>query len=169
MSIPDKAATFRPTRSRIRESIISILLPYLNNAITADLCAGSGAVGFEMISRGAQHVTFVEPDQLRCQQLRSHVKQFGIQTQCTIRTCTIESFLSSEKHQFDILFYDPPYDLPEFQHYIPGLLYRLSNNGILIYERRTTKEKLQQNSAFSAYTINNRIYGETEICIFRKQ
>src|SRR5574342_275698 len=50
----------RPTSDRLRETLFNILTPRIEGARFADICAGSGAIGIEALSRGARHVTFIE-------------------------------------------------------------------------------------------------------------
>ena len=56
----------RPTSDRLRETLFNVIAPRIEDARFLDLCAGSGAVGIEALSRGAQHVTFVDRSRRMC-------------------------------------------------------------------------------------------------------
>ncbi|MBN2188552.1 MAG: RsmD family RNA methyltransferase, partial [Chitinispirillaceae bacterium] len=62
LQCPGRQLAFRPTLERTRTAMADMLQPRIGGSITADLCAGSGAFGFEMLSRGAARVDFIEND-----------------------------------------------------------------------------------------------------------
>ncbi|HEX6042975.1 MAG TPA: RsmD family RNA methyltransferase, partial [Pyrinomonadaceae bacterium] len=76
-----------------------------------DLCAGTGAVGIEALSRGAQHVTFVDRSRKSCQLIESNVNLCRIpEEQYEIYQMAAEDFLRQSKtFSWDIVFFDPPY------------------------------------------------------------
>lgn len=167
ITIPQKDTDFRPTGDRIREAVASMLSPLILNAQVADICAGSGALGFEMASRGAKKITFVEFDRYRCRQLRLHAEKFDILNQCTISEKSVTAFLTGCRDQFDIIYYDPPYDAVDLSLHIPSIIKLLSPKGVLIYERRARSRKHPTQPIISDNLVDNRIYGETELCIFK--
>lgn len=107
----------RPTSDRLRETLFNVIAPRIEDARFLDLCAGSGAVGIEALSRGARHVTFVDRSRKSCQLIESNVALCRIpEEQYAIYQTTAEDFLSHEKAQeaqkggdWDIVFFDPPY------------------------------------------------------------
>lgn len=168
IEIPAKDCDFRPTRERIRESVASILADAVMNARVADVCAGSGSFGFEMASRGAAAVTFIESDTFRCRGIQNHAKRFGVEDLCTVHATSLAAYLKRSTEQFDMIFYDPPYDITDFCTYIDMLFQRLSSGGILVYERRNRSTHPPFSEHIQAALIDRRTYGETEICIFKK-
>ncbi len=169
LTVPQRDLTFRPTRERIRESVAAILTPRIANAVVADLCAGSGMFGFEMISRGAQRAVFVESDHFRCQLIREHAERFGVSMACRIVERDITLFISSCSDRFDIVYYDPPYDDMRLSDAVPRLLRLLSDKGVLVYERRNLKGRRPETpDVDSPQPFDRRTYGETEIYIFRR-
>jgi len=101
----------RPTSDRLRESLFNILAPRIEEARFLDLCAGSGAVGIEALSRGARHATFVDRSRRSCQLIESNVQLCRIpEEQFEIYCTTAEDFLrQSKSFEWDIVFFDPPY------------------------------------------------------------
>ena len=64
----------RPTSDRLRETLFNVIAPLIEDARFLDLCAGSGAVGIEAISRGASHVTFVDRSRRMCKLIEANVE-----------------------------------------------------------------------------------------------
>ena len=101
----------RPTSDRLRETLFNVIAPRIEDARYLDLCAGSGAVGIEALSRGARHVTFVDRSRKSCQLIESNVKLCRIpEEQYEIYQMTAEDFLREPSTEsWDIVFFDPPY------------------------------------------------------------
>lgn len=101
----------RPTSDRLRETLFNVIAPRIEDVQFLDLCAGSGAVGIEALSRGARHVTFVDRSRRSCQLIESNVALCRIpDDQNEIYCTTAEDFLrQSKEYPWDIIFFDPPY------------------------------------------------------------
>jgi 16S rRNA (guanine966-N2)-methyltransferase len=98
----------RPTADRVRETLFSMLASRLGSfedLRVADLFAGSGALGFEAMSRGAAHATFVESDPRAAAVIRRNAEKLGTAVQIFGGSAT--SLPKSEP--FDLVFADPPY------------------------------------------------------------
>src|SRR5688500_1817891 len=129
----------RPTSDRLRETLFNVIAPRIEDARFLDLCAGSGAVGIEALSRGAQHVTFVDRSRRSCQLIESNVQLCRIpEEQYEIYQTTAEDYLSHKKAQetqeegmgWDIVFFDPPYQ----DDYLRTLNLLGNYEGLLIVE-----------------------------------
>src|SRR5256885_11590806 len=68
----------RPTSDRLRETLFNILAPRIKGARFLDLCAGSGAVGIEALSRGAKHVVFVDQSRSMCAVIEANLETLGV-------------------------------------------------------------------------------------------
>src|SRR5919108_5180467 len=68
----------RPTSDRLRETLFNVIAPRIEGARFLDLCAGSGAVGIEALSRGASHVTFVDRSRKMCGLIESNLDLCGV-------------------------------------------------------------------------------------------
>ena len=102
-------ATTRPTADRTREALFSILTSRIgtfDGLRVADLFAGTGALGLEAMSRGAEHATFVEMDREAVAALRTNVAAFG--ASADILPIAVSS-IGAARQGADILFFDPPY------------------------------------------------------------
>ena len=105
----------RPTSDRVREALFSALVadPGLDGAAVLDLCAGSGALGLEALSRGAAHALFVESDRRAAGVLRRNVASVGLPG-ASVRTGTAGSVLAGPADRpYDLVLVDPPYATPD--------------------------------------------------------
>src|SRR2546423_3692939 len=102
----------RPTSDRLRETLFNILAPRIEGARFLDLCAGTGAVGIEALSRGATHVTFVDKSRKMCVLISANADALEIdESKLEIVNAEATAYLHSRnmKQPFDIIFFDPPY------------------------------------------------------------
>jgi len=102
----------RPTSERVREAIFSSLTSHrdFENLRVLDLYAGSGALGFEALSRGAASVVFVESDKDSCKQIQDTAKLFGAERQTkVVQAKVLDSLKRMGEAAFDLVFADPPY------------------------------------------------------------
>jgi len=99
----------RPTGDRIRETLFNWLAPHVEGAHCLDLFAGSGALGFEALSRGAKHVTFVERSPKACSCLHQNIALLKIEAQTAVICVDSANALQRLTEPFDIVFLDPPF------------------------------------------------------------
>jgi len=105
--VPDVVG-LRPTPDRLRETLFNWLMPYIDGATCLDLFAGSGALGFETISRGAQHSILIEENYLIVQHLQQQLQSFPNAPIKIIHQNAL-SFLNQTPTPFDLIFLDPPF------------------------------------------------------------
>lgn len=102
----------RPTTDRMRERVFSMLMhgryPDLHGARVADLFAGTGALGLEALSRGAEHVTFVEKSAPSIACLKKNIAALKANSECNILQVSARA-LPQVGDAFDFIFMDPPY------------------------------------------------------------
>jgi 16S rRNA (guanine966-N2)-methyltransferase len=104
----------RPTSDRLRETLFNVLAPRIEGARFLDLCAGSGAVGIEAISRGASFVTFVDRSRKMCGLVEANLDLCGVPEESTaVVLSEAADYLRRAEawggEPFDIAFLDPPY------------------------------------------------------------
>lgn len=103
----------RPTSDRLRETLFNILNPKITSETRLlDLCAGTGAVGIEALSRGAGFVTFVDKSRKACGLIEANLDLLKVPEEETEVICSsAEDFLrrATPDKTFDIIFFDPPY------------------------------------------------------------
>jgi len=100
----------RPTTDRVREAWMSVVAPLLPEARVVDLFAGSGALGLEALSRGADHVVFVEQAPPALNALRANIAALGAQSRCeVVRADALRYAAELAEGAADLVFADPPY------------------------------------------------------------
>ena len=104
----------RPVSDRAREGLFSSLAGAVPGARVLDLFAGTGALGIEALSRGADHVVFVDRSRLAATAVRANLAATHLDDRATVVTAEARSFLSQPHRSggpFDLVLLDPPYDL----------------------------------------------------------
>ncbi len=139
IEFPD-AADLRPTPDRVRETLFNWLGRDLSGMVCLDLFAGSGALGFEALSRGAASVIMVEKNPAVLRALRDNAQKLGATGLTVVRGDALE-FVRGARSRFDVVFVDPPYRLG-MQVAALGLLRGLLAEGGRVY--------LEGDSAFEA-------------------
>jgi 16S rRNA (guanine966-N2)-methyltransferase len=165
--VPESALRFRPTLERARISIADMIQPRCAGAICADICAGCGAMGFEMLSRGASRVDFVENDPSCAAIIRDHAEKFAVASQCRIYTQSVESFIGSCRESYHVIFYDPPYDATDLAALIGPLLRLVRSDGILLYQRLHRGPKTDSAEKKPIQPIDLRRYGISVVEVYR--
>lgn len=133
---PGSLAT-RPTSDRLRETLFNILAPRIEGARFLDLCAGTGAVGIEALSRGAAQVTFVDQSRKMVALIKENCESLNIESGAMMLvTAPASDFLRRQAKAagppFDIVFFDPPYAMDYgLLNHARGLL---EGEGLLIVE-----------------------------------
>ena len=136
----------RPTSDRLRETLFNVIAPRIHEARFLDLCAGSGAIGIEALSRGAAHVTFVDQSRKMGTLIRANLDLCRIiETEYRIVQTEASEFLRKAARQhhenWDLIFFDPPYAndyLPTLKTIGSGDL--LDEDGLLVVEHDKKKE-----------------------------
>lgn len=159
--------TARPTTDFARENIFNVLenlVDFEGDAPEAlDLFAGTGAVSFEFLSRGCRSVTSVEKASTQVNFIRKVTAQLGADNHRLVRGDALR-YIQAAPRSFDIVFADPPYDLPGFAE-IPGavLASRLLRPGSLFIIEHSARHDFSSLPHFQEH----RAYGSVNFSIFR--
>ena len=122
--------TTRPTTDKVRQAVFNSLasMGVLEGAVVADLFAGSGALGIEAVSRGAEKCVFVERDRAALIALRENIATLGIEDRCTVHGTDVLAWVPAMRN-VDAAFIDPPYAFEAW----PALL-KLVDVGLVVAE-----------------------------------
>ena len=101
--------SLRPTPDRVRETLFNWLSPSIVGAKCLDLFAGSGALSFEALSRGAAHTILVDSNALVCKQLKEQAQILNANNTRIVHQEATE-FIADNRDSFDIVFVDPPFN-----------------------------------------------------------
>jgi 16S rRNA (guanine966-N2)-methyltransferase len=140
LRFPD-APGLRPTLGRVRETLFNWLSLRIAGARCLDLFAGSGALGFEALSRGAANVMLVEANRHAAQALRENASRLGAGSACMIRCASATRFLRETGGEWDVIFLDPPFEAALLDDTLARILAGgwLAPGGVIYFEvpRRT--------------------------------
>jgi 16S rRNA (guanine966-N2)-methyltransferase len=159
----------RPTADRVKEALFSILGSRVAGSRFLDLYAGTGAIGIEALSRGARHVTFVEPDQAALRILRTNVAQCKLDPAVEIQTCQTCAFLRRPPKGMvphDLIFADPPYQtdhLDELWSALAGSA-TVAPDALIVLEHSSKTVISPENGRLSL--LRQYRYGDTTLSLF---
>ena len=158
---PAGAAT-RPTADRVREAVFSIVGP-VEGMRVLDLYAGSGALGLEALSRGAESATFVESGRPALAAIRANLEAAGEKAE-VVASDAIKWLRAAADREFDLVFCDPPYDAAaEIAQTLTELLPRVAAPQALIVTESSKRNPLTLDLPLT----DERTYGDTRIAIYR--
>ncbi|WP_312159839.1 16S rRNA (guanine(966)-N(2))-methyltransferase RsmD [Acinetobacter sp.] len=155
----------RPTPDRVRETLFNWLMWDIQNAQVLDICAGSGALSFEALSRGAAQVVMIEPNRAQAAFLTDNLQLLKVTSQhAKLKVATAQQTLPTLKQSFDLVFLDPPYSLDLWEE-LAQLADPLIKDQAFIYveaDRELTQLKLpaswQQVKQSKAGTVRAGLY-----------
>jgi len=161
----------RPTSSKVREAIFDILRGRMEGASFVDLYAGTGTVGMEALSRGADSAIFVEPDEFRVNSIRENLARLGFGRRAVVVRGKADEFLASaaeRRESYDIFFVDPPYSSEEGGKITTMIdkMGLLNDEGVVIIEhffKMEFPEKIESLRMHKRYR-----YGDTTLSLYRK-
>ncbi len=133
----------RPSPDAVRETLFNWLAPTITGARCLDLYAGSGALGFEAVSRGAVSAVLIEKNAKVAQALRKNQTLIDTQNQISVTQCAAVQYISTATANFDLVFLDPPFATDELEK----ACYQLQKHGLIaangvIYLERASDRKL---------------------------
>ncbi|MEW6211484.1 MAG: 16S rRNA (guanine(966)-N(2))-methyltransferase RsmD [Acidobacteriota bacterium] len=160
----------RPTSDQLRETLFNIISSRIEGSLFLDICAGSGAVGIEALSRGAESATFIEVGRRACFALEENLRSLGISDQAEIinrDAAAALKKLASTNRQFDLVFFDPPYASPLYSKVMAMLasLDLIAPDGIAVVEHRA-KSAIEDCGELIAYRQVKQ--GESALTFFRR-
>ena len=162
----------RPSTDRLREALFSILQGRLEGARVLDLFAGSGALGIEALSRGAQGAVFVEQSGIGGKVLKENLQKARLSDQATVLECDVFAYLGNTSAVFDLVLADPPYaskaerDLAGALMTDAALPPRLSDGGMVVLEVEAERE---EPAASGWKVIDRRKYGSSAILFYAQE
>lgn len=125
----------RPTSDKLRETLFNVLAPHIDGARVLDGYAGTGAVGIEALSRGAAHVTFVEPDPRAAGLIESNLRRCQVTERYVIIRARFEQAAAGlGGAAFDLVFLDPPYGADTLATALDAAAGLVLSGGLLVIE-----------------------------------
>jgi 16S rRNA (guanine(966)-N(2))-methyltransferase RsmD len=160
----------RPTSDRVREAIFDILGPVWNFQRVLDLFAGTGSLGIEALSRGAQEAVFVEQGKNALTVLKGNLKALGLKSRTWILPLAVKrgiAVLGEKGERFNLIFIDPPYGKGLVGKAIGDIVQRgiLAPTGIIVAEHSARDEIT---SPVGLVISQLRRYGDTAVSFFHE-
>ena len=167
LKTPDGMQT-RPTADRVKEALFSIIQFEIPCAKVLDLFGGTGQLGIEALSRGAQSAVFVDASDKACALIKENLKRTKLQDCGKVIRSDYMEYLDRCREKFDIVFLDPPYAEVFLENALKRLteIDILQSGGIIIAERPLDKELPW---VFPGFTRSKDYkYGKTLLTIYRR-
>lgn len=154
----------RPTMDRVKESLFASIQNYVKGSICLDLFAGSGGLGIEALSEGAQSCYFVDNNKIVIDALKKNLTSLKVEEDYFLIKKDYVEALKTFDMKFDIIFLDPPYHLNMMNNAIDLIIKNnlLNDGGIIVceYEEGTVNCDLQ--------ILKEKRYGNKNVTIFKK-
>jgi len=168
VGVPSDPA-LRPTSDKVREALFNILGQDLTGFDVLDLFAGSGALGFEALSRGARRAVFVEANPKTAAALRRSAEALGLEHETRVIVGRVESVLDRARlgGPYHVIFADPPYDATAEAGLVDGVDAGrvLGMHGTLVVERESRNPVNPGHSGLKL--IRTAEYGRTALDFFK--
>jgi len=163
---PTTGAT-HPMGERIRGSLFNILGDRLQSAEVLDAFAGTGALGFEALSRGAKTAVFLERNKAAAEVLRRNKTTLGLNNEKAIvmQTAVGNWEQANSEHLFDIIFCDPPYDDLQFST-VKKLFSHLKVNGLMVLSHPGRSETPTD---YGVVVVDNRRFGDATLTFYHME
>lgn len=163
----------RPTLDRVKESVFNIISSKLQDAIVLDLFSGSGAIGLEFASRGAEKVYMCDDSKSACQIIQKNIEKTHLESKVELYNMDFKEIINKLKDtKFDIIYLDPPYKTDFIKIAIDELIKckNINENTLIITE---TDDELRVTKQLEQYKdieiIDQRKYGRAYILFLKKK
>ncbi len=158
----------RPTADRVKEAMFSIIQFDIPGAKVLDLFGGTGQLGIEALSRGAERVVFVDAGEDACKLIRENLKRTRLEGQGSVVRSDYLAYLQRCREKFSLVFLDPPYAEVFLENSLNKLMEIdiLQSGGIIVTERPFDKALDLELPGFER--SRDYKYGKTLVTIFRK-
>lgn len=166
-----KGSKVRPTADRVKEALFNILGPSVAKSRFLDLFAGTGSIGIEALSRGADEVVFVELGPPNTRIIQENLSLTGLENKARLLCMQVDealSLLGREKQAYDLIFMDPPY----LKDLISNTLVSVIKNGLLkpdglLIAESSKKDIGHQNNVVALQLLRQSQYGNTVLSFYQ--
>lgn len=163
-TLPGEA--LRPTASRVKEGIFSAIQFDIEGRRVLDLFAGSGQLGIEALSRGAEHAVFTDESADAVKTVLDNLKNAELSEKASVSRTDFASYLTMCREEFDIVFIDPPYHKGYYEKALELAEKRMSDYGMMICEYPTDIKVPETVGCFAVYRSYR--YGKVAVSVYKK-
>ena len=159
----------RPTTDKVKESLFNIIQFDIAGRQVLDLFAGTGQLGIEALSRGAQHATFVDCSNKAVALVKENLRRTGLEAQASVLRGDWKEALRRSEEKYDVIFLDPPYDTELLKNALRQIadIDILSGNGIIACESRADAVLPQLDAPYEQ--VSQHKYGKIMLTIYTRR
>ncbi len=164
-----KGRETRPTTGKVKEGVFSALQFDIEGRRVLDLFAGTGQMGIEALSRGAQSCTFVDRRKDAVQLVRDNLAVCGFTDRAQVVCADAMGYLTTLRAQYDLIFLDPPYQDEALEHAIAHIARFdiLAPHGIIVAECPVEKKLPALSAPYGIYREYR--YGKIKVTVYRRE
>lgn len=155
----------RPTTDKVKESIFNIIQFRLEGAAVLDLFAGSGQLGIEALSRGAERAVFVDSSRKSLDVVKKNIELCRFTSQTQTFLCDASAFLRTTNEKFDIVFLDPPYHKNLCISALELLGNAVKDDAVIICETQNDEELPETMGGFTVDRVYS--YSSIKLTVYR--
>jgi 16S rRNA (guanine966-N2)-methyltransferase len=155
-----KGTLTRPTSDFVRENAFNLVGP-VDGAAVVDLYAGSGALGIEALSRGAERCLFVDSSREACRTIGANLDKLGLRA--TVLCQDALRALAGERGSYDLILVDPPYDFGDYAKLAPQFARLLAADGLVVLQTPAAAEPALEGLELRT----SRRYGSARLTLFQ--
>lgn len=162
----------RPTLDRVKESIFNIIQKQIPEATVLDLFAGSGAIGLEMLSRGAKKAILCDKSKEAIGIIKKNIQKTHMEEKVELYNIDFKECIEKvSKEKFDIIYIDPPYETNFIEKSLEKIIEKniIQENGIIILETDDEKRIKKEIEKINVAIIDERKYGRANIIFLSKK
>ena len=156
----------RPTPERVKEGIFSALQFDIEGRRVLDLFAGSGQLGLEALSRGAEGCTFVDASEESLNLVRKNIESTDLSEKAKVVRSDYAAFAAASRDTFDIVFLDPPYSAGLLMPAVKAVLPLMSDYGVIVCEHPPEVKLDEETGGFKIAKAYR--YGKVLVTVYRK-
>ena len=154
----------RPTTDKVKEALFSSIQFEIEGAVVLDLFSGSGQLGIEALSRGAEEAVFVDKSAQSVELTKRNLEKCGVKA--TVIKGDSISFIENCEQNFDIAFLDPPYSVGLLEQALPLVSRRMNKSGVIVAECPVGDE-LPETLEAGFRLIKQKKYGKLRLNYYR--
>lgn len=156
----------RPTSDKIKESLFNILQFNIEGRTFLDLFAGSGQIGLEAISRGAEKAVFVDSSKKSIAVIEENIRNCGFTAESKVVNADSLMYIRHCPETFDVAFIDPPYRTGILQEVLPYVAEAMNDGGIIICEHPADEAAPEELGEFKK--LKDYKYGKIILTSYRR-
>ena len=157
----------RPTGEKVKEALFSSIQFDIEGRRILDLFAGSGQLGIEALSRGAESAVFVDINDASLKVVRQNLENTGLVDKSTVTKSDYSTFALRCTQKFDIAFLDPPYQAGLLQDAVSKIIPLMSDYGKIFCEHPSELKMPEKINGFTIVKVYR--YGKTLITVYAKE